>query len=1654
MHFLWLPDVLIDCLGWALLHFLWQGLLAGVAAMASLTALKRCAASARYWVAVGALVLMAALPVATAVWSLREASAVPMGVESSPLTSDRERGRAPFSTEQGQNVSQTIDRHVVDVPTEAPWSTPIDVAAIDAVSAEAGELNDRAERAWSASIQAICAEQLSGVVSGWLVGVLLLSLRLSIGWRRVQRLKWQAQQPAGDTLQQLLGRLIERLKVTRSVQLMESALVEVPTVIGWLKPVILMPATTLTGLSTEQLAALLAHELAHIRRNDYLVNLLQALVETLLFYHPAVWWVSHRIRIEREHCCDDLAVQVCGDELSYAKALVALEELRGPQIKLAMSADGGSLLKRVRRLVVSRDRSAAAPSWGLVATGLMLVGMLAFVTAHAGWEFFPVEMPTEASRDDDVDPVAADDAVKHVAANNDPDMPAGVPSLESLRQAIEDSSKKFATGRMRVEFEKLTDQSWASGKTDQSPFKTRGRIAWRNEGTQWRVDYDGELPNSNSTGPATPHSDLWSSGFDGQRFYDFDRDAQSLVIGNMNQVAGTYAPASLFWNPTNGGLQSVLDTLSKPGVTIEKAQLDGLDGFRVERVVEREGTWRWSAFVCPSRGYLTLELQQFFNQQLVWDCKLSELLKIQPGVWAPQVIRRTSFNVTKDGKSSVAWQYDFSIKELKLGVEEAQSWPTFAERTAGFAHPTLKLPYGVEINDLTRGTKYYNDPWWPEVSAVLKEKHGWPKVSLLPFENVRSNFAAPPDRTFKFVAGGEAAKYVIDADAKGRSLTLRVERSSKRLDSESQATAKAKLVLFWAPWDERSVQALVAAKWLHAELAPHGLQIVALQDADRATEASSTFMKTLELPFSSIVDDFPEVEGSLGKNLVRKTIGVRGIPTGFLLDHQDKVVAIDDGRKLTEQIAGLLTEAGVKDVPILKMDEPLSDEVGRAAEAEWKALVEKATPRTHIKGRVLNGKNQYMAAVLVEIEPRLKLARGGYGGLTIYPDRSATRTFRTNAGGVFEAQSLPKGCYEVRIKPGVGYASRTFDLAVGPGQAGEIGDIVFAQPDVIVGQVVDEDRKPIKGASIEVQWRHPDLDQPNQKTRTPGAMPQTTSADDGTFKLEKLDAGRFTFVVNALGHEPVVMEQLLPSLKPRKVWLDQYPEPLQRKVSLKANRLPLHDALHALCQSAQVDHELDSESLKSHGLTRNMPVTFEVLDLSLGDALEIVLRQFDEAGPLGFAWDGKRVVVSLHEIAQKRRLPPLETVKGPARERYAQLAAERAVRDLEEAQRATAKTPGAIGPMSLKRLQQMVAVTRAEHELVLHEATQTMGQSLTSGFRKKSRELLINRVQTFLELNKIELEIAVDAHRKQSSAVLDAELQRLRSEIERLEKDLARLKKELTDSANLQMPGESSQKSPPRSIIVRGQVQFDGPVPKLPPVEDYTGVPRLLLPKIPTPEQQAFADAERARNPEKYKPKLVPDESLMIGPQGGVKNVFVYLKDVPRGWQHTPPPAEPHVVAVVNNKLTPRWSLLRVGQSLQLSAEKNAELVQLRAEPLQSSGFNMVIEKGKTRDLPTSLLSRNERLPFTLKSDIAPWMPCGWILLSDHPFAALTDHTGRFEIAGLPPGDHELRLWHERAGYLHKGLKVHVSSSSDVDIPPLHVTTQHFKLLPESQLTE
>jgi beta-lactamase regulating signal transducer with metallopeptidase domain/uncharacterized protein involved in exopolysaccharide biosynthesis len=320
-------------LGWALVHSLWQGALVAIVFAVMRATLRRCSANARYLAGCGMLALLAALPVFTFV---------------------RQPPRGAFGSPDMPGQSATHSRVVLTSHGRA----------FSPLAGNAWELL----RQGSTRMEPV----LPWVVMAWLAGVMVCSYRWLQGWWWVKRVKTLRTEPLEAVWVRRLCALKQQLGITRPVRLLRSTLVEVPVVIGWLRPVILLPASTLTGLTPAQIETILVHELAHVRRCDYLVNAFQNLVETILFYHPAVWWISRCIREEREHCCDDWVVRVCSDRVAYARALVTLEELRGAPAQVAFAASGGSLLRRVRRLLgVAENRPGGVREVG----GLVLAGL-------------------------------------------------------------------------------------------------------------------------------------------------------------------------------------------------------------------------------------------------------------------------------------------------------------------------------------------------------------------------------------------------------------------------------------------------------------------------------------------------------------------------------------------------------------------------------------------------------------------------------------------------------------------------------------------------------------------------------------------------------------------------------------------------------------------------------------------------------------------------------------------------------------------------------------------------------------------------------------------------------------------------------------------------------------------------------------------------------------------------------------------------------------------------------------------------------------------------------------------------------------------------------------------------------------------------------
>lgn len=331
-------DPLLQTTAWALIHFVWQGCFIWLATALALRMARSLGPNVRYLITCAGLALCLLLPISTFMY-LR-----------------------PMVLRQVGELALAVPE--ASTPTPANPSFPIVAERVVALPHQIGSLVE---------------ERLPLLLEGWLLGSLLLALRFGGGWLHLLMVR-RAVSQASKTLQDRLDRLAREFGLSRPIRLAISSRINTPMVAGWLRPLLLVPAGLLTGMDPAGLEALLVHELAHIRRHDYFVNVVQCVVEILLFYHPAVWWLSRRIRTERELCCDDAAVQWCSDPLFYAETLTHLSELRSETLAPALAAGGGDLMFRIKRLVIP----SLSPSTIPIRLNLLALACSVFLLLGAG----------------------------------------------------------------------------------------------------------------------------------------------------------------------------------------------------------------------------------------------------------------------------------------------------------------------------------------------------------------------------------------------------------------------------------------------------------------------------------------------------------------------------------------------------------------------------------------------------------------------------------------------------------------------------------------------------------------------------------------------------------------------------------------------------------------------------------------------------------------------------------------------------------------------------------------------------------------------------------------------------------------------------------------------------------------------------------------------------------------------------------------------------------------------------------------------------------------------------------------------------------------------------------------------------------------------
>lgn len=315
---------LVQILGLVLVHFIWQGLLIGLLFHGVRLLLKDQSAEFRYNWAVMCLILIALAPLLTFVWLANN--------PASPAASSLVIMSEGFQSGAVVSASDTTGLNLSGI---LPW-----------------------------------------IVGLWLCGVLLMSARLGAGWWYVCQLRRRADYSIPPDIQKQLERLARRLNMSARVGLAFTSQIAGPMLIGLFRPLILVPIGLVNSLSARQVEMVLAHELSHLQRADHLVNLFQNIVETLLFYHPVVRWVSSEIRAERELVSDELAARLTGDRVGYAETLLQLEKVRGDRLPLAIGMADHQLVTRVRNLLAPRSSQSGSVITGMTLLTIIMVSAL------------------------------------------------------------------------------------------------------------------------------------------------------------------------------------------------------------------------------------------------------------------------------------------------------------------------------------------------------------------------------------------------------------------------------------------------------------------------------------------------------------------------------------------------------------------------------------------------------------------------------------------------------------------------------------------------------------------------------------------------------------------------------------------------------------------------------------------------------------------------------------------------------------------------------------------------------------------------------------------------------------------------------------------------------------------------------------------------------------------------------------------------------------------------------------------------------------------------------------------------------------------------------------------------------------------------------
>jgi hypothetical protein len=626
----------------------------------------------------------------------------------------------------------------------------------------------------------------------------------------------------------------------------------------------------------------------------------------------------------------------------------------------------------------------------------------------------------------------------------------------------------------------------------------RGRARHESDGTRWRVEYDAMMPSPNS--PTRLWPDHWVTGFDGTEKYNWQVSQNQFILGEISISARLWAPRSLICDESSRLVPALEQAdRSKLAIRIAQRAVGGIKCYVVE-TKSLDGEWGSETIISPSQGYISTASKHSKRGKTYSSRALQGVREVVTGIWAPDRIEEESITLRDDGSSRLSSRRRIQLVEYR----PREILPAAAFR--------LKVPYGVDVVDLPQGSCHHNDPWWPEVGPMLKEKFGWPKPDFSPLRTLGSHSERKLD--------GQPAP------------PLRIAKwfNSKPIDHAS-LHGKVVLLEFGSTRDFYASRYAPALRELYSVYHPAGLEILSIHAPTGDLDEIIRFARDYRLPYPVVVD-----EGAPGSpGLTAQAFAIKGRICAFLIDREGKIHSAGeptlDGGRVVETIVSLLQTDGAHDVKAVSLETPrLPAEAFAEADQLFTARAKEAlaaNPAGRITGRIVDGRKQPLAGAHVRASLQftmLALATpGGYFN-AVYGGQAERFTASAEPDGRFEISGLCKGTYVLRATaPGRAWSERK--VFIGPDSQPEPVEFVLSRGDSISGVVRDPEGKPIEGATVTPTARH-HYDGDTLRYITYGGPDEVKTDDAGKFRFSGLQEGRYVIEVKASGFKDQKLEPI------------------------------------------------------------------------------------------------------------------------------------------------------------------------------------------------------------------------------------------------------------------------------------------------------------------------------------------------------------------------------------------------------------------------------------------------------------------------------------------------------------------------------------------------